>query len=705
MSNTRPRERGSTPSADAVQRVIARDHWSSRVGLSVPILLASASAYTLFAQEQTPEQGPPPAQVSESPDVKDTTEDEIEDDSLDAIDLFDMEIPVVVTASRREQKITGVPYAISVITAEDIRQSGVRSVPDALRLAPGVDVAELSYGQAAVSPRGMHGFLASQTLVLVDGRQIYDPGSAGTFWGSWPFQMEDIARIEVIRGPGGVTWGANAVNGVINIITKDPADQLGFRLTTTGASRGSFKQHGAYGFQEGSLSMRLSAEYEGSDGFKDGGSFLVPLREKPQFTRLGIHAVHAMSPDDTLTFSVGHQSQRTTLAPAIASGFNPPHPTQFATFLLTKWDHKIAEDNRMNVTGYVNSHYVHAIVRPIEYHYLQFALQFSHAFNRSEAHTTTWGVDTRLDLMDATNADPYFMRTGRITSGAVALYAQDEWRFTPNWTLNLGGRIDYDSYGGFEPAARAALSYAPDDRSLFYGAVSRAFRMPPGAQRATQFPIADGLAQISSDPGRDAAQLLAYELGYRGRLFDRLDCSVNLFWHEYNGVATFTPGLGPTGVVLNWDNNAPATIYGVEMDAKYALSKKLTLLGNYTFQRTDWRYPLGFAVATNLIESPEHKFMVGARYDATDDLHLSSHLYYVGAVRAPNPLIPLIHKSIDSYFRLDVKAEYKFQEDQASIAVGVRNLLDSGHFEGSTMFLNDAEVPRMFFVELRMGFD
>ncbi|MFQ5495756.1 MAG: TonB-dependent receptor plug domain-containing protein, partial [Phycisphaerae bacterium] len=135
-----------------------------------------------------------------------------------------MEVQVVVTASRREQKLGSVPYAMSVITADDIRRSGARSIPDALRLVPGVDVADLSFGNAAVSSRGFHGFIANLTLVLVDGRQIYDSVFGGTLWGAWPFQLEDIERIEVIRGPGGVTWGANAVNGVINIITKDPAD-------------------------------------------------------------------------------------------------------------------------------------------------------------------------------------------------------------------------------------------------------------------------------------------------------------------------------------------------------------------------------------------------------------------------------------------------------------------------------------------------
>ena len=162
-----------------------------------------------------------------------------QDQEIEDIDLLDIEIPVVVTASRREQSVNTLPYAVSIITAEDIRRFGARSVPDALRLATGVDVAELSFGSAGVSPRGMHGFISRQVLVLVDGRQIYDSWFGGAVWSSWPFQLEDIARIEVIRGPAGVTWGANAVHGAINIITKDPRDQRGLTFSASGGSRGS----------------------------------------------------------------------------------------------------------------------------------------------------------------------------------------------------------------------------------------------------------------------------------------------------------------------------------------------------------------------------------------------------------------------------------------------------------------------------------
>ncbi|MHC4697744.1 MAG: TonB-dependent receptor plug domain-containing protein [Planctomycetota bacterium] len=628
-----------------------------------------------------------------------------QDEDLTELSLDELLEVEMVSATRRVQKISAVPYAVSVITAADIRQSGARNIADALRLVPGVDVSELSHGAVAISPRGMHGFLSNMVLVLVDGRQIFDPAAAGTFWGAWPFQLEDIERIEVIRGPGGVTWGANAVNGVINIVTKDPADQLGFTLNTQVASRGTFKQHAGYAFQDGDLRMRFSGEYEGSSGFEEGGSFLFRLDDEYDTGRFGLHAIYDAGEDDTFTISGGYAFAGNGHPPGIAAGFDPIQAGHQSSFLLLKWDHRLEDDNRFSLTAYANDFFTHPGLRSIDYRYQQIALQFSHTFVPSERHTLTWGVDSRVDLTDGSGAEVSFLAKDHVSTGIIGLYVQDEWRLAPKWTLHLGGRIDYDSYGGFEPSVRGALSYRLSDNSSLYGAFSRAYHMPPGARRFCSFPIIDGLGFVESKRSMDTAQLLAYEIGYRGRLFNRLNASVNLFWHQYEDINTFTPMLGPPGLLLlQVDGNAGGSLYGAELDAQYAASDKLTLLGNYTFQQSEWYYSTGYTTATDFMEPPQHKFMVGTRYDITDDLYVAGNLYYVDAVRAPNPAIPVLPKRIDSYYRLDLRTEYEFWNDQASVAVGVKNLLDSNHFEGATVFANDAEVPRMFYAEFRVVF-
>jgi len=363
---------------------------------------AAVSRIPLAQKQQETSQAKPTSQDIDAED-RDTYINELGSLSLEEL----MEVQVVVTASRREQEISTVPYAVSVITAEDIRATGARSVPDALRLVPGMDVADLSFGNAAVSPRGFHGFLSNHVLVLVDGRQIFDSLFGGTLWGAWPFQLEDIARIEVIRGPGGVTWGANALNGVINIITKDPGDQLGLTLSLSGGSRGTFKQHVGYGFREGKLRMRVSGEYEASDGFRKGGSFLRNFEDDYKGGRFSLHAVYEEDEDNTFTFSVGSAIVDGGFPPTPLAGFGMRRNSESqASYVMGTWEHRVADHNTFQLRGYVNDFHTSPGLSQIDYRYQQFGLQLSHVFEPEQGHTRTWGIDTRFDLLDAGNSSP-----------------------------------------------------------------------------------------------------------------------------------------------------------------------------------------------------------------------------------------------------------------------------------------------------------
>ncbi len=652
-------------------------------GLTALLLLLGPSA-ARAATTQPASPSPVPAHESESD-----------------IELLEMEVPVVVTASRREQRVTDVPAAMSVITADDIRRSGARSVADALRLMPGVDVADLASGAYAISPRGIQGLLSNNVLVLVDGRQIFDSVFGGTLWGSWPFQLEDIERIEVIRSPGGVTWGANTPNGVINIITKDPADQKGLTFTGGGGSRGSQKEHLGYGFSDNKLRLRVSGEYEGNDGFVKGGSWLRQMEDDYKAGRMGVYATYDAGPKDKLTFSGGSALLDGGYPPPPWAGIGAGHNSgSQANFLLGKWIHAIADDNRVTITGFVNDFGISNGVSAMEYRYQQLALQIGQTFKPAEAHTVTWGIDSRTDLVDTSYADPFMLKEDFLSTAIIGLYAQDEWRFAPRWVLNAGARIDYEFYTGFQPSARVALSHELADKSFVYGAVSRAFQVPSVGTHFANIPMLNGLARTTSNRDLQAATVLNYELGWRRTFFDRLNIDANLFWNDYRDLGAFVPKPGPPGLVrLNFDNVASSSIYGAELDAKCAITKELTLLGHYTYEQLGWNAPVP-PTMKDMFTLPKHKFMLGARYDPIEDLHLSAHLYYVDAVRSPNPTNPFVPLHLSQYFRLDLRAEYEFWKKQASVAIGVRNLLDPSHGEGATVFLNNAEVPRMVYAEL-----
>lgn len=624
---------------------------------------------------------------------------------LDDIELLDLDVAAVVTAARQEQKINEVPYAVTVITGEDIRRSGAFSVPDALRLAAGVDVGDLSSGTVAVSPRGFHGFLSRQVLVLVDGRQIYDSLFGGTLWNSWPVQLEDIERIEVIRGPGGVTWGANAMNGVVNIITKEPAADTGLTWTFSGGSRGWNREHFDYGFSEDRLQLRISGEFEGHDGFPRGGSPLFPLDDDFKVGRINLKAVYRPSDRDTLTVGAGHAlvDGGMSLAPLTGIGA-AKNPFSQASYLQFRWSHETADQRQTDLTAYVNEFAGSSGTKFLDYRFQQYALQLSYAFDAGEAHRIRLGLDTRADVLDTSYAQPFLLTEDFLSTGIIGLYIQDEWQLAPRWRLDLGARVDYEFYGGFQPSARAALSYDISENQVCFAAVSRAFQMPSVGLRHLNIPGFNGVLRATASQDVSPESVIAYELGYRGTHFDRLHTSASLFWHEYDDLTTLSARLGPPGLGrFHLDNRARASLCGVELEATCNVTDCLTLLGNYTYQRFDWRAAVPY-FDKELMSPPRHKLMLGARYDLTDDWHLSAHAYYVDDVYGPEPSFPFVARSIDDYWRLDLRVEHEFWDDRAALALGVRNLLDDHHPEGTSLFLNNAEVPRIFYAELRLDF-
>ena len=625
------------------------------------------------------------------------------DDALGDIDLLALKVPVVVTASRHKQRITDVPYAISVVSAEEIRLSGARSIADALRLAPGVDVAELAYGLQAASPRGFHGLLSNQTLVLVDGRQIFDAMFGGTLWGSWPVPLEDIERIEVIRGPGGVTWGANAANGVINVITKDPSEQVGFVGVTRGGSRGTAYQYLSYAGVDKNLRYRLSMRYEQSDGYSrwDGG-WGTP-EDDYRGASLNACVVYEPSEARVLTFSAASGAVDGGVPAQTLGRFSgATNPGSEASHIMMHWSEQLAEDSQLDMTAYVNDFRFSSGVPMIDYRYQQVAMHVGHTFAPARAHSLTWGIDTRLDFVDTHQADPYMLTRPRVRSGMVGVYLQDRWALAPHWWLDMAGRVDYDRYGGIEPSARLALSHELSDDVLVYGAVSRAFQRIPGALQFVRIPYLGGLVNITSTDNDTPQKVIAYELGSRARLSDRAQVSAVLFWHEYDDLTTLSMELGPPGLLrIHNESRAKASTYGLEIDAECELSERVSLHANYTFERMDWRSHVDFR-DEDYMTMPEHKCMIGAVCSPTDDWHLSAHAYYVGEVLAPDYVNPIAVYNIDDYVRVDVRSEHEFKDDSVALAIGVRNLLDAHHYEGMTSFADATQVPRIVYAELRV---
>jgi iron complex outermembrane recepter protein len=633
------------------------------------------------------------------------------EDVVEDIDLLEMKVDTVVTGMRRNQDVKDMPYSVSVITAEDLRQAGISNVPDAFRLVCGVDVASVLYGWETVAPRGFYGSRVDQNLVLIDGRHMYEPVVGGTPWSSWPLQIEDIERIEVIRGSGGVTWGSSATNGVINVVTKDPADQLGVTTRARGGSRGYNEEYVGGAVTDGKLRMRVSGGYEGSDGFLEGPGFLNKLwgRQDNEYKggSFALKGVYDQSARDSITFGAGSHAMDGLYSISPFMRMAKSNPNSQANYAQVGWHHDIAKDNSFQLNGYFHDFFQDTGMETIKYRFQQFGLDFSNTFKPADNHTLTWGIDSRADYTDAAASEPQFLSKQFVGNGVIGTYVQDEWKFAPKWVLELGGRIDYDFYGGFQPSARTSLGYKPTEQSMIYGAVSRAYLMPPAAGRFADFTMMNKTNHMHAISGMGATTAMEYEIGYRNKFLDnKIETNCAVYWHEYyDAIGTETIyHLPPKMIDMPVTNIGSYSIYGFESEAKYKITKKLSMIGNYTFQEPDWRSPVRFTSAMDLNTPPKHKFMIGPRYDLTDKIHLSGQLFYVSKVKAPNPTFPIFQKHIDEYFRLDLRAEYEFIKNRAWFAVGVQNLLDPAHFEGTSSMESEAQVPRMVYLEVKMTF-
>jgi iron complex outermembrane receptor protein len=666
------------------------------------MIVSAMLLVSVVLAETTVQESPNSSDVIADPNSSqlETWEDEAYE--LDSIALYDLEVPTVFSAARREERLDTVPYAMSVITAEDMRAAGVLRVPEALRLVPGVDVAALGMTNYAVSPRGLHGYISNLTLVLIDGRQIYDSLFGGTIWEAWNLPVDNIERIEVIRGPAGATWGTNAVNGVINIITKDPRGEDGLTYIQQGGLRGFHREQISYSWSDEKLAYRVTGEYESHDGVVRGGSLITPLDDFGWSTRGSFRLDYQANETDQWQFTGGHHSGQNGQT-ATTAFFNQLTPYTRGSYLTLNWTRQVDVDNQISFFGYINDFAVSNGLPSVDYAYQQYALQFSHSCKSVDNQYFTWGIDTRLDQFDGSNADPFITDEAIIQSGIISIYAHNEWQVSDSWRLDLGGRVDYDSYFGFQWSGRTAMRYQIDERSSVYGAISRAYQSAPAAVRNLNLPIANPFVYLTVDQDVVSTDLLAYEIGYHTQPNEKFELGITPYWHEYDNISTNGLAAPPPGPIhLKNRTTAEASLYGVEVDARYRLSDNTLLLGNYTYQDVYWRSKSNF-IDSDYIRPPRHKFMTGVRNSPIENLHLSAHLYFTDCTSAADGADLIKPLRIDKVFRLDLRAEYEFWNDRAALAVGVQNLLDNHHYEGSTSFLNSSEVPRMVYAELRLS--
>ena len=633
----------------------------------------------------------------------------------------------VTTASRSPQKLTQVSAAVFVITQDDIRRSGATSIPDALRMAPGVQVERIGTDKWAVSIRGFNGLYDNKLQVLMDGRSVYSPLFSGVLWEQIDTLMEDIERIEVIRGPAAVSWGSNAVNGVINIITKKAADTQGTLLTAGG---GSFEQ-GFVGARYGGKINEETPFRVYAKGFSrehtqslSGGS----ANDQWHSARGGFRVDHNRGIDqftlqgDIFSNFNGSTLDKTglSLSPTSTSAIRGHNEGGNIRF---RWDRTFSESSSFMLQAYYDRNV--SVLQPIgKVHAESFDVDMQYRFPLSDRHNITWGGNYRLyhnKLFD-TNLVTFSPRER--TNHLIGTFIRDDITLIPDrLLLSIGSRFEHNDFTGMEIQPNARLMWTPNTENSVWMAVSRAVRTPsrgeidgminltpqfqsfPGLS-ALPFPIA---ASLQGGNHFNSEKLIAYELGYRHQFSPQASIDITGFINDYSqmrdtsfGALSLSTGLPRQfffPIIAN--NQGSALTYGVETSVDWRPRDNWRLQGSYSFLNIDFSSisPLGkndpSTGAANKA-NPQQQLSVRSNYDFSDRLQLNLWLRYTSA-------ISLYH--IPSYVTMDAKLAYRPTKNTELFVVG-QNLFSQNHREYVSDFLPVVPVfiPRGIYAGVQWRF-
>ncbi len=642
-------------------------------------------------------------------------EDEPQLDEMSLEELSELE---VTTVSRKPQSRWTAADAVFVLTGDDIRRSGAKSIPEALRLVPEMQVAQIDSNKWAIGIRGFGSRLARSVLVQIDGRSVYNPLFAGTYWEIQDLVLDDIDRIEVIRGPSGALWGANAFNGVINIITKDSAATQGGLITAGGGSEergfGDFRYGGSLGDD---LRYRVYAKYlERDDGAEPLG---VPYQDDWQMLRGGFRVDWRPESVGWLTLQgdlydaqLGDRVGITTFEPpyretlvgnADASGGN----------LLGRWTRALSATSEMSLQAY----YDHTFRRDLHFREERdtFDLDGQHRFALPWRQGIVWGLGYRVTSDDTAGVPGVEFVPAAATDHLASAFLQDEIDLiVDRLVLTMGVKLQHNDYSGFEWQPNARLLWTPVVGHAFWGSVARAVRAPSRTEadvRLTAPPELDTddpsecagtegcvFPVITGDEGFDSEELIAYQLGWRTELRSSLFVDTVVFYHDYDDMLTLEPGEmsevqtpPPPHTEIEYliGNRGRGESYGVSVTADAFPTSWWHLRASYSYLQVHLSAPDGITDGTGADgSSPQNQAFVFSRMNLPWRFQFDSSLRYVDRLPA---------QGIRAYFTFDVRLAYQVTQQIELAAVG-RNLWDSTHRE----FAGGTEVERGAYAQVRL---
>jgi iron complex outermembrane receptor protein len=593
-------------------------------------------------------------------------------------ELLDERVTIV---SKTTELTSQAPAAVFVVTGEDIRRSGATSLPEALRLAPNLSVAQVNSSEWAVSARGFNNTLANKLLVMIDGRTIYTPLYAGVFWDAQHVLLEDVDRIEVVSGAGGALWGANAVNGVINVITRSAKDTLGTYISGGG---GTLLQDLGAVRHGGALTSNLfyRVYLQRIDGTETSLASGRSAQNAWNLTQGGFRTDWDLSDLSTITLQ-GDFYGGTQRRPTSSVGIDGQN-------VLGRWSRLYSSGAELRVQAYFDRTWRN-IPNAFEEDLKTYDFDLQHQMPLGDRQTVVVGGGYRLmqDRIANTRVAAFLPPDRDLQLASV--FVQDEVELVPDHLkLTVGARIEHNDYSGFEVQPSVRLAFMPRERQIWWAAVSRAIRAP--SRIDTDYytpapPVPVGVPHLSGGPGFEAEDLLAYELGYRVQPTERLQLSISPYYNFYDNLRSLDL-MAPGSYVLG--NHYRGEIWGIELTSKYQLTDNWRIQGGYNYLHKNL-WPDGSAGVNASVREgndPRHQFSFQSILNLWHGFQLDAAGRFVDTLDNPR---------VDSYFSIDVRLAWHFKRVEFSV-VG-QNLYDSKHPEFGTQ-----EIPRSVYGRITWRF-
>jgi iron complex outermembrane receptor protein len=612
-------------------------------------------------------------------------------DNLEDLSIEELANIPVMSVSKRPERLQDAAAAVFVITADDIRRSGAATLPEVLRLAPNLHVARINGYSYSISARGLNqsgNSYSNKLLVLIDGRSVYTPLFSGVFWDAQEVLLEDVERIEVVSGPGGVLWGLNAVNGVINITTRSARDTQGSLAVLQVASDGATASYRYGGTLENGIAWRAFGKTTRREDSELAGG--APVDDAYRRSLVGARADWERGQD---RFSL--------IGNAYRGRFDQPAPGEIAApgvpatlgrvrsdgvNLTARWERSLEDGASLMAQAYFD----HTLRRadPLFGERLYTTdLQFQHTLAPFGPHRVVWGASYRSSRDRVDNSPTVAFLPARTTQQWASLFAQDEVKLKQDWYLTLGSRIEYNEYTGLEWLPSARLSWRLSPQHALWAAASRTVRAPSRLDVDAFLPgrppfLLRGGPQVRGE----VAQV--FELGYRGNPVAPLAYSVTLFHHDYDYLRTTE--VNPAGFIT-FDSLMEGRASGIEAWGSWQAAQRWRLSAGWTAMHQKLRLKPGSRDAGALFvakRDPAHTFQLRSIYGFDDRRDLELTLRKVAGKSFPD---------VPAYTAFDARFGWRIRPGLELALTGEN--LTGGHGEYGTVLFR-AEIERRLGVKL-----